>query len=790
MDRVRWIIFTIATLAANVCFANNAVDHDNPLIFPIPQQIKLTGDVFQITDQTVIELPAKPSQNDIFLAQFLTTELADHFGFAIKTVRLSGNPIEKNIILMGSISNELIKRYCKNNHIKITNTDLRAEGYISFVDKNVVVIIGDDDAGAFYGLQSLRQLIKKENNKLFVTGVEIHDWPYKPFRALRLYVPGKNNLQFFKRFLRDFMALYKYNKVILEMNAVMRFDRHPELNAGAIDLTKSMICARRDRPLGPHGVIQDSANFDAGDGGLLEKQDVAEIVQYARCNNIDVIPEIPSLTHSYYLLTRHRELAEIPDSEWPDTYCPSNPKIYELMFDVLDEYIDVMKPSMINIGHDEWRMPFGVCHLCKDKNYADLFVNDVNRIYNHLKSKHIKVAMWCDHLLESARGKGLSWGSSSIFPDAVLTKEQVQKIDPNAYFYNLPGAVPEEQVVKSIPKDILVLNWFWSKTQQIEGLWAGGENNELKLQEMGFQQIYGNLEANVQNWAQRTRQPSVIGGAPSSWSASTEFNFGKDQMINFLGCANLLWSTHWPERKDLVKIVCGRMSRIHSDLSGKQYPSCDSGPVVPLEITRYFNASTSEAFVGQKLENLQAGKIVAGKRIFNLAEPNTANGKLAAVVGTAVEDGNQLPKEVLGITLGKDVTSIIFLHACAVPAGKSLSENCPYNFLDTADLLGWYEIIYEDGFVETIPIRYGVNIFEWDGRSEGYCYAAEPVCYAVTIDKKPVTFYAFEWTNTKLGKKIEQINLKSSSGFKGTKEQTTKNNAVILLGISTVEKSQ
>lgn len=33
-----------------------------------------------------------------------------------------------------------------------------------------------------------------------------------------------------------------------------------------------------------------------------------------------------------------------------------------------------------------------------------------------------------------------------------------------------------------------------------------------------------------------------------------------------------------------------------------------------------------------------------------------------------------------------------------------------YNFDDTAVPLGWYEIIYEDGLVETIPIRYGMNI--------------------------------------------------------------------------------
>ena len=33
-----------------------------------------------------------------------------------------------------------------------------------------------------------------------------------------------------------------------------------------------------------------------------------------------------------------------------------------------------------------------------------------------------------------------------------------------------------------------------------------------------------------------------------------------------------------------------------------------------------------------------------------------------------------------------------------------------HNFPDTADLLGWYEVIYQDGFVETVPVRFGWNI--------------------------------------------------------------------------------
>jgi hypothetical protein len=780
------ISVVILSLAPTLCLADSA----KPLIFPIPQQMQVTGENFLITDQTVIVLPAKPSLHDALLAQFLTSELVDRFGFAIKTAYTSNVPAGRSVIVMGSFSNPLVKQFYKKNKIKAIGSELSPEGYILHIDKDAILIAGSDEAGAFYGLQSLRQLINKDTGALSVTGMQVHDWPYKPFRALRLYVPGKDNLQFFKRFLHNFMALYKYNKVILEMNAVMRLDRHPELNAGAIDFAKDMTYTRRDRSKGPHGVIQDSGNFDAGDGGLLEKQDVAELVQYARMNNIEVIPEIPSLTHSYYLLARHRELAEIPGSEWPDTYCPSNPKTYELLFDVLDEYIEVMQPKMVNIAHDEWRMPVGVCPRCKDKNYSDLFVEDVNKIYNHLAKKGIKVAMWCDQLMESARGKGLNWGSSAIFPGDVLTEEQVRKVDPNAYIYNLPGGVPEEQVKKSIPKDILVLNWFWSKTQQIEGLSHGGAQNDLKLQEMGFNQVYGNFEANIQNWAERSRQPGILGGAPSSWAATTEFNIGKDQMIDFLGCANLLWSTHWPDRAKLIEIVRDRTPRIHRYLSGKTDPSCDGDPVVPVDLSQHLNVARQDQIVSVNLLNLRGGAITAGKKKFNVVDANS-DVKCAIAVATKGQGVVSLPTEVPGIKIGKDVTSLIFLHACAVPSSIYFSYSTPYNFADTADLLGWYEIVYEDGFIETIPIRYGVNILEWDQSSENYCYAAQRINCSKENSSKPLYFYAFEWTNARLGKKIEQINLKGTTGFKTpTTGKPIKDNAVVLVAISVIEKRQ
>jgi hypothetical protein len=67
------------------------------------------------------------------------------------------------------------------------------------------------------------------------------------------------------------------------------------------------------------------------------------------------------------------------------------------MFDVYDEYIEVIKPKMIHIGHDEWwGAPLDVCPRCKGKDFSELFAGDINKIHGYMAAKGIKIAMWGD----------------------------------------------------------------------------------------------------------------------------------------------------------------------------------------------------------------------------------------------------------------------------------------------------------------------------------------------------------------------------------------------------------
>jgi hypothetical protein len=749
---VRWVYWCILGTATWAAAA------DRPVIFPEPQEVTLRQDDFPVDEQVPVLVPESARANDVALARQLIAELSDRYGVPLR-MRAGSMLPRGRFILMGSASNPLVRQYLAESHAAPPAKD---EAYLLRARPDAVVVAGNDDAGAFYGLQSLRQLIVKDGVRVRIRGVEVEDWPHVPFRAIRLYLPGHDNIAFFKRFLRDFMALYKFNKVIMEVNTSMRLDRHPEMNAGWIDFAKDLYYTQRYSPLGAHATGQNSAHHDTADGEILEKDEVADLVRYADAQHIEVIPEIPTFTHSYYLLTRHKELGAISGAEWPDVYDPTKPEVYKLVFDVLDEYIEVIKPKMVHIGHDEMFFPVELCIPCQTKDPSELWAQDVRKVHDYLAAKGIKTALYGDHLIESVRG--------------VHRKPAKSK---TGWEYTTPGALTPQQVLDLIPKDILIYNWFWHDVRAAEGR---GEPNDVKLAEWGFQQVHANFMYNIQNYARRTARPGVIGGAPSSWSATNEYTFGKDLMLDFLGTANLMWSTHWPEEEALSKIVQRLMPDVRRRLHGRSLPSENGDPVQTIDIAKAANPGAS----GLELPVIKRGRLADGNQHFEVQGP--------VIVGVQGESKTPLPLQSVPIPIGADVSSILFLHATAKAAANDMSYRYIHNFPDTADLLGWYEVVYEDGFVESVPVRFGWNILPvtWGKHSDvvakgnakelSYAYAAD------AIQCGDATLFAYEWVNPRFGKVVTEVRLHGTTGFLNTKAKTVSDNAIVLAGISVVKK--
>jgi hexosaminidase len=241
----------------------------------------------------------------------------------------------------------------KGNIVLVLDTvaNKHSEGYSLSVDKKSIRISGADEAGVFYGLQTLLQLLPEEvyRNRLAdqmkwtVPGVQIVDYPKRPWRGMMLDVARYfYDKEFVKKFI-DMMAMYKLNKLQFHLIddsgwrlEIKKYPRLTEVGAWA----------------GP-----DSRRL----GGYYTQDDIREILEYARLRQVEVIPEIEFPAHMLSAVVAYPWLGctgkqhEVPDQHFisRDLLCVGKESSYQFLKDVLDETVALFPSQYINIGGDE-----------------------------------------------------------------------------------------------------------------------------------------------------------------------------------------------------------------------------------------------------------------------------------------------------------------------------------------------------------------------------------------------------------------------------------------------------
>ena len=232
-----------------------------------------------------------------------------------------------------------------------TVANKHSEGYSLSVNKKSIRISGADEAGVFYGLQTLLQLFPEDvyRNSLAgqimwtVPGVQIVDYPERPWRGMMLDVARYfYDKEFVKKFI-DMMAMYKLNKLQFHLIddsgwrlEIKKYPRLTEVGAWA----------------GP-----DSRRL----GGYYTQDDIREILEYARLRQVEVVPEIEFPAHmlsavvAYPWLSCTGKQHEVPDQHFisRDLLCVGKESSYQFLKDVLDETVALFPSQYINIGGDE-----------------------------------------------------------------------------------------------------------------------------------------------------------------------------------------------------------------------------------------------------------------------------------------------------------------------------------------------------------------------------------------------------------------------------------------------------
>lgn len=246
------------------------------------------------------------------------------------------------------------------------------EAYELTIGSKGIVVQASSAPGAFYAVQSLKQLfpLRKEYNgeMIKLAGVTMHDKPLFSYRGAHLDVARHFfSADSIKRFI-DILAMHKLNKfhwhLTEDQGWRVEIKKYPKLTE---------IGAYRPRTV----IGRNSQEYDTiPHGGFYTQDEIREIVQYAAERYITVIPEIDMPGHmmaalaAYPELGCHNKKVEVAQ-KWgvfEDVLCGGDEKVYDFVFNVLDEVMELFPSKYIHIGGDECpKDEWEKCATCQAK---------------------------------------------------------------------------------------------------------------------------------------------------------------------------------------------------------------------------------------------------------------------------------------------------------------------------------------------------------------------------------------------------------------------------------------
>lgn len=734
---------------------------DFPTLWPLPREITPRDDALDLT-RAALTLPAGATKRDIAPAALLADMIADDFDVVVP-VALGQPPAGKLPIRLHIAGRRGAGRPPRNLPGE--------EGYVLRVTGCGADIWARDLRGAQHAAATLIQLVERRGPAVSVRGAEIRDWPHKPVRMVHLYVPGEDHLLYARRYLRDFLVRYKFNGCFVEVGGGVRLPRRPEIALGwrrfvdelrAIGDTGPIY--GEHTPLGPGRRFAASVHTHLADGRYLEPQDLAALADWARSYQLDFVPEIQSLSHAFYLACTYRDIAELPEADFPDTYCPSNPRSYEILFDVMSAYIDLTRCTSVHIGHDEWRAA-GLCPQCRQRDTGELFGEDVVKIATWLRDRGLGVWMWGDHLVPKHNARRRSHDNGKVW-------------------YDHPSTESAARIIAQGAPQIRMLNWSW---------WLGAEDADRVLADLGFEQIYGNFDGRrFEDWVGRSAQPGVLGAEVSSWCAWEDFELGRLHYPAALHAANLLWSgTPLPEG-EAEQLLAREMPRLRDRMRrGWEKPRLWSVAVAPTRhhvINIHAACNAPAAGDAWDLSGLARGRQEHDGVPFELVDPATNGGRAGVVVARLHQRPDRYPHQSAAIPIGGKYGSLTFWQVATSKGARPVHAGDGTNYpRESAELLGWYEIRFADGLTRAAEVRYAENVLAWD---EGYglLYHAREAQAGRLPDGSPLVIYGLEWTNPRPEFEIESVVLNGARAMPDLRpEGDTSDARPMLLGITATE---
>ncbi len=339
---------------------------------------------------------------------------------------------------------------------------LGKEGYRLAVTSDGIRIVSTDTPGAFYGVQTLRQLMPTwtfgkslSKEALKVPCVWIEDVPRFGWRGAHLDV-GRHIMpvEWIKKYL-DTLALHKMNSfhwhLTEDQGWRIEIKKYPKLT--------SVGAWRKETMLGHY----NDQKWDGKPyGGFYTQEEVKEIVKYAAERHINVVPEIEMPGHAQAAIAAYPELGNTGKqvgvaTKWGVIEEVFNVEDSTIKFlqDVLIEVMALFPSKFIHIGGDEcpktqWKQSekaqtkMRALGLHDEEELQSWFIKQMDTF---LEKKGRRLIGW-DEILEGGLAPGatvMSWRGEAGGIKAAEEGHDVVMASTNAFYFDFYQGPKEKE---------------------------------------------------------------------------------------------------------------------------------------------------------------------------------------------------------------------------------------------------------------------------------------------------------------------------------------------------------
>jgi hexosaminidase len=338
-------------------------------ILPVPKDLRLAEGRLLIKPSTTILIS---NSEDRIAAETLQKEIHDRAGMKLPIESASAAPKTPGHISLGRLTDRGLRSYLESQGIN-AGDELGSQGYVIRVTDSGVLVAGRTAQGLFYGVQTLRQLLRPEGPAgptlavpaLIIPAVTIRDWPSMEWRGVsddisRGSIP---TLDYLKMQIRT-LAEYKINLLGLNLENVLDFQTQPLVSPN---------------------------------GAALTPAEIKELVEYASKYYITILPEQQTFGHLHQFLKYeiYSDLAETPHGH---VLAPTNPKTYDFIRQIYGEVVPLFPGPFFHIGADEtFELGLGQTKdLATQQGLGRVYLEHLQKVFDIMQPYHKQLMFWGD----------------------------------------------------------------------------------------------------------------------------------------------------------------------------------------------------------------------------------------------------------------------------------------------------------------------------------------------------------------------------------------------------------